>query len=77
MVEYRYDMMPIGNVLLRTPPNSLWFSSEHFTFIKQNTLLPNALYKLILRILDCCTIILQLLSKRATEYTTDRSIVHY
>ena len=30
-------------------------------------LLPNALYKLILRIFDCCTIILQLLSKRATE----------
>ena len=30
-------------------------------------LLPNALYKLILRIFDCCTIILQLLGKRATE----------
>ena len=32
-------------------------------------LLPNALYKLILRIFDCCTIILQLLGKRATVYS--------
>ena len=40
-------------------------------------LLPNAPFISILLIFYCCTIILQLLGKRATEKTIDRSIVRY
>ena len=37
----------------------------------------NALFKSILHIFDCYTIILQLLGERGTVKTIDRSIVHY
>ena len=42
-------------------------------FSKQMILLPTALFKSILRIFDCCTMILQLLGKRATKKAVDRS----
>ena len=44
--------------------------------VQQSILLPDALFKSILRIFECCTIILQLLGKWATEKTVDRSTVH-
>ena len=40
-------------------------------------LLPNALFKSILHIFDCYTIILKLLGERGTVKTIDRSKVHY
>ena len=40
-------------------------------------LLPNALFKSILHIFDCYTIIFQLLGERGTVKTIDRSIVNY
>ena len=43
----------------------------------QSTLLPNALFKSMLHIFDCYTIILQLLGERRTVKTIDRWIVHY
>ena len=47
------------------------FFDSNKRYVYQRLLLPNALFKSILRIFDCCTTILQLLGKRATEKTVD------